>query len=619
MGEPQPEHESMEFEVKPELPKVRGRNVGLIALGLVAVVGVAAIVVALTGTAASTGDPLARVVPADAIVYFSMTTRPDQQPNFDAVAEAWKDSREAKQIEDALSSAVTAAGYDWEKDILPWLGDRAGAALVDLGGPEPSGDAGSGGTRYREPFFVLAVQTRDRQKSDAFLADFRAQREGNLYGNSAIKDEVYRGIPIVYVQNDSSYSPYGEAYATIDDVIVVTFGPDNLKKAIDAALDGANLAAGEDFKATLAALPSPNVGAVYMDFARYIEAMSSMQAGIASQVGDSDYAQQFQEQQRKQLELSREMLQVMGGVGLAMTYEPGGIRFDMAMQYFPDRVPDKWRDLYNFDLPPTSNRIYDSIPASAVAAMNASSPAASWKALLENADWLQSSFGGIPGAGDVAGKIAAFEQSAGIDLSADLLDLLNGEIAFAVLQKPGPPDYPTIPFEIAALFDVSDAARAADSLTRLLEALAQLPESSYLRVQPLSGLPYSVLADPQGSVMLAFGVVDGRLAIGSSPGTLQAIDTADQAPLSADATFKEAMGVLPGNRVSSGYLQLAPVWNWLAPVWNWLSQSLPTYGQDCGVCNYLKPIKWISFGTETPDKAAGLQRSTLHVGLEAVK
>ncbi len=543
MGEPQPEHESMEFEIKPELPKVRGRNVGLIALGLVAVIGAAAIVVALTGTATSTGDPLARFVPPNAIVYFSMATRPDQQPNFSAVADAWKDSSEAKQIEDALSSVVTAAGYDWEKDILPWLGDRAGAGLVDLGGMEPPGDAGSGDARYREPFFVLAVQTRDRQKSDAFLADFRAQRESNLYGNSAIKDEAYRGISIVYVQNDSTYSPYGEAYATIDDVIVVTIGPDNLKKAIDAALDGANLAAGDNFKATLAALPSPNVGAVYVDFAQYIEAMSSMQAGIASRLGDSDYAQQFQEQQRKQLELSREMLQAMGGAGLALTYEPGGIRFDMVMQYFPDRVPEKWRSLYNFDLPPASNRVYDSIPASAVAAMNASSPAASWKAMLENTDWLQSSFGGFPGAGDLAGKIAEFERSAGIDLGADLLDLFNGELAFAVLQKPGPPDpsasarYSTIPFEIAALFDVSDAARAADSLTRLLEALAQLPESSYLRVQPLSGLPYSVLTDPQGGVMLAFGVVDGRLVIGSSPGTLQAIDAADQAPLSADATF----------------------------------------------------------------------------------
>jgi hypothetical protein len=617
MGELQPERESMEFEVKPELPKVRGRSVGLLALGLVAVAGVAAIVVALTGTAASTGDPLARFVPPNAIMYFSMATHPDQQPNFNAVADAWKNSGEAKQIEDALSSAITAAGYDWEKDILPWLGDRAGAGLVDVGGPEPLGDAGSGETRYREPFFVLAVQTRDRQKSDAFLADFRAQRESNLYGGSAIKDEVYRGVAIVYVQNDSTYSPYGEAYATIDDVIVMTIGPDNLKKAIDAALDGANLAAGDNFKATLAALPSPNVGAVYVDFAQYIEALSSMQAGFASQLGGSDYAQQFQEQQRKQLEQTREMLQVLGGMGLAMTYEPGGIRFDMVMQYFPDRVPEKWRDLYDFDLSPASNRVYDSIPASAVAAMNASSPAASWKAMLENTEWLQSSFGGIPGAGDVAGKIAEFERSAGIDLGADLLDLLNGEIAFAVLQKPGPSDpsasarYSAVPFEIAALFDVSDATRAANSLSRLLEALAQLPESSYLRVQPLSGLPYSVLTDLQGGVMLAFGVVDGRLAIGSSPGTLQAIDAADQAPLSADATFKEAMGVLPGNRLSSGYLQLAPVWNWLGRSFD--------YPQDCSVCNYLKPIKWISFGSEAPDKAAGLQRSTLHVGLEAVK
>ncbi len=632
MIDPQLEHESVEFEVKSRAPRLRGKTIGLAVVSAAVLIAAGVIAAALIRTAAATDDPLAQVMPANVIAYFSMTTRPDQQPNFDVVAEAWKGSKTAEQVEDGLSAALTFAGFDWEKDILPWLGDRAAVGIVDLVGNQPlansSEDSSSSG-RHRTPFIVLAAQTRDREKSDAFLADYRAQRQNSLSGNGAIFDEVYRDIPMVYVTNDSEYlPPYGEAYATVNDVVVLaTSGREDLKKILDAALDGTNLSGSENFKAATGALPSPNVGAAYVDYSRYFEAITAMMEGLYSDVpdfGDSEFAKTVEEQRRRQQELMsrmREMMQAFGGAGAAMTYEPSGIRFDVAMQFFPDRLPENLRGLYNFDLPAASNRIFESIPASAIAAMNMTSPAASWKALLDHPDWLNLAFGGHAFADeDVAGKIAEFEQFTGVDLGADLLDLLNGEFAFVVLpqlDQPAPVAvdpysyFPALPFELAVMFDSSDAARASDSLNKLFEALIAL-SGDRGSVQPLDSLPASVLVDRDGGVALAYGVIDGRLVIGSNPDTLRAIDTADQAPLSADEMFKTVSAALPTNRLTSGYAQLEPVWKWL-------ESAFGDSPGECDVCDYLRPIRWMSFAGETPDKASGLQRGTLHIGLELEK
>ncbi|HJW82742.1 MAG TPA: DUF3352 domain-containing protein, partial [Anaerolineae bacterium] len=251
MQEPHSETESVEFEVKPKLLNGRGRRIAqaVVGLGALAMVSLLAAMLA-RGAATPSVDPTTRVMPAGTVLYVSMTTHPDQQPNYAVVAGAWSGSREAKQIESGLQLALATAGFNWEEDIRPWLGDRVVVGLVDFGGA--SSTAGGDASRYRLPFVVAAAQTLDRQKSDAFLAAFRKQQADRLGAYATYKDDTYRDVPFVYVEYDSKFSPYGEAYATIDDVVVLTTGPDNLKKIIDAALDGANLAASANFQKTMA-------------------------------------------------------------------------------------------------------------------------------------------------------------------------------------------------------------------------------------------------------------------------------------------------------------------------------------------------------------------------------
>ena len=614
--------ESVEFELKPRAPRMRGRAIGRVGTGL-GVLALIALLVALivSRTAGPQGDPLAKVMPSNLAIYFSMATHPDEQPNFNVVADAWEDSKEAKQIESSLKSALEYSGFDWEKDVQPWLGDRVAVGIVDLGGYEkPAEDNSRSFPRYRTPFIIIAAHTRDRARSDAFLADFREQRESALLQDSVVMDQMYRDIPIAYVvYNATDESTFGEAFATIDDTLVmIPSGPDDLKKVIDAALDKTNLGSTDNFNNVMHALPDPNVATFYIDYGRYMDLLTAMQQDLYAGSGDSGYFKDLPERQRTQMELIEQMAQGFGGAGLVMAYEPGGIRFDMAMQIFPDRLPESLRAVYNPDLPAPSNRIFDSIPSSAVVAVNMGLSV--WTSALDSPDYWQMVFSGYPGVGDVAAEIEQFEKEAGIDLSADLLGLLNGEAALVVLPKS--PDsnqagrssysyFPSLPFQVAAMLDSSDAARASASLDKMLNALIEKPGVRF-SAQPLSGLPYTALLDENGDVMLVYGVVDGRLVIGSNSDTLLAIDNADQAPLSADAAFKEAMAALPANRLSGGYMQIGPFVDVLQSIYG------PS-ASECGVCNYLKPIKWLSLSSEPPDKATGIQRSTIHIRIEPAK
>jgi hypothetical protein len=116
------------------------------------------------------------------------------------------------------------------------------------------------------------------------------------------------------------------------------------------------------------------------------------------------------------------------------------------------------------------------------------------------------------------------------------------------------------------------------------------------------------MIDPDGQPMMTYGVVDGRFVIGTDSNTLLGIDNAEQTSLANDATFKQATGLLPGNRLNTAYLNFQPLWNLVDA-----QTKGDTDASATAVMNYLKHFKWVSSGAEAP--ANGLSRGSLHVGV----
>jgi hypothetical protein len=638
--------ETTQYDVN--LPKPRPHKVligVLVAVLVLGVIGVAAAAIA-NRTAQNQGDPTARVMPADAMLYFSLNTHAEQLPNFNVIADAWKDSKEAKMLASGLELAFAQSGLNWEEDVQPWLGDRVAVGLVDLGDvnetPPDAADtsAADGDFNYRPPFFLAAVQTKDRTKSDAVLANLRKQLESSAtaseFMTTTVGDDTYRGIPLVYLTNEyrSFFSETASkpqdtlAYATVDDVIVVTTSRAQLQRIIDAALDGTNLSASENFKTVMSALPAQNAGALYMDFPKLMMAYMNMITGLTSSVTsfcDTGEAQatpecaklqaQMDAQQRQlenQMQELRDMMQAYGGLGMAMSYEPTGIRFDTAAQFDLNKLPEKIRATYTGQTP-ASGKIFASIPATAIMAVNANLQSTQMDQALD-LDQLSAQFAqlGVSEA-EVQEKLAEFQKLAGVDVKTDLLDLIAGEAAFIMLPRTEQTKSEfgfSLPFQFAAMLEATDATKVMNSLDKILQAASTMAGAEVLQWQSLSGLPYSVLLGPDGAPMFTYGVVDGRLVIGTDSNTLLAIDNADQAPLSSDGMFKQATDLLPGNRLNTIFINFTPLWNFVD------EQAQGGHGAESAtmVLNYLKHFAWLSSGSEQAGN--GLERGSLHIGIQ---
>lgn len=611
----EPQTQSVEFDVNLPKPKPTSLFAKIVlAVGGLALIGAIAAVV-ISRTATPTVDPTVKVLPTDTMLIMSINTQTDQLPNFNAIADAWAGSKEANQIESALELAFIQTGFNWTEDVKPWLGERVTLGLVDLGNYTQPIDTDS----PRGPTFFVVLQTRDRVKSDAFLVNARKEIERKIkpsdYVTTTVRDDVYRGIPLVYLTSETNWSDGKSivndvvAYAAVNDVIVLTTSTDNLKKAIDAALDGRNLSLNANYQAVMNTLPGQNAFAMYIDFNRYMQTLMDMTLGISTQLGEEAMAKA--QQQQEQLQKALETAKAMGGMGTVLTYEPTGLRFDVTMQMDLAKLPEAQRKLYEASYQVAANKIYESIPAVTMALLNGANPAGYLKPFFDPNQ--PDPFANLPGMedGSFRDKVAEFEKLVGINLNIDLIDLLNGEFAFIVLPKAQTvSDAPTartdLPFEFALLLESSDAARASATLDTLVQALAAASDGD-VKWQSLSGLPYSVvLADNGETPVLTYGVVDGRLVIGSTSETLLAIQNAKQAAITSDATFKTATGLLTGNRVQTGY------WN-LLPLWTLIEAEAGNDANAGAIINYLSHFKWLSLGSGLPSN--NLIRSEVHIGV----
>ena len=102
--------ETTQFDVNLPKPRTHKVLIGvLVAVLVLGTIGVAAAAIA-NRTAQSQGDATASVMPADTMMYFSLNTQADQLPNFNVIADAWKDSKEARMLASGLELAFAQAG-----------------------------------------------------------------------------------------------------------------------------------------------------------------------------------------------------------------------------------------------------------------------------------------------------------------------------------------------------------------------------------------------------------------------------------------------------------------------------------------------------------------------------
>lgn len=193
-----------------------------------------------------------KMVPAsaDVIAVANLDPSVTQKVNLLRAVHSFPDYKTDKAITDKLDQLLKDSDLSFSGDVQPWLGSEIGvSARLNLVSTNDS------------PAAVYLV-SRDDTKALAMLAKLRASKYGKKL---QWKDETYSGITIS-VGTPSNTTDKTAAYSYVDHVVVFATSSAQIHEIIDTDQGRApRLVDSNDYKATLAALPSDRLGFFYIN------------------------------------------------------------------------------------------------------------------------------------------------------------------------------------------------------------------------------------------------------------------------------------------------------------------------------------------------------------------
>lgn len=147
-----------------------------------------------------------------------------------------------EKIEDAADSD---SSFDYEQDLKPWLGEKAGLWLRGYDGD----DLDSAG---------LALQSTDTGATEDFIATLIEEEDEDS------EDGSYEGVDYKIDPDD------GEVVGVLDDFFVFADGEDDFKAMVDAS-NGDSLADEETFTNAIAEIPAGSVAGLFVDIGGLVE------------------------------------------------------------------------------------------------------------------------------------------------------------------------------------------------------------------------------------------------------------------------------------------------------------------------------------------------------------
>ena len=224
---------------------------------------IAAIAIAGCGSSdSSSSDPASFAAPGS-LVYVEGKLQPTGsiKSNTDAIAQtiAGVDNLGEFIVEELESSARgDGEPFDFEKEVEPWLGEKAGVAFKGL-------EDGN----LTEP--VIAVETTDAEATQEFIDKQSKQ------GEDPYKDASYEGIDFKVGGSE------GNAIGVVGDSLLIAEGEAGFKAAVDAS-QGESLADEARFDDAFSAASDGSLADAYVDVGGLIDASES---GIDPQVQEA--------------------------------------------------------------------------------------------------------------------------------------------------------------------------------------------------------------------------------------------------------------------------------------------------------------------------------------------
>jgi hypothetical protein len=502
-----------------------------------------------------------KLMPMETPLFIRLSPTGQQLKNVEALRARLDAIPEIKQ---ALGQVDTSLAREqeitWATDIQPWLGPEIAIALTDA-------RAMTAGRGAAPPMLAL-VATRDRPRSDAFLAKMRAAQEKR---GGTMAEKQHGGVTYWAAAGGDTF------FTTVGGFVVLATTEQGLRGTIDLAQGkgGKTLADSPTYQEVLASLPASRLGDAYVNIAPLMA-----EAGKLAPV-------QLTPDQQRQLEAVR-------ALSLALRVETNGVALDTLALYDPSKLDAKQQALLKQGASPM--KVVGALSDQTVFMLTLRDLKGIWQSVRAQMSAEPSFTQGIK----------QVEAATGLSLDEDIFGWMTGEVALAMTRDTvGFMGDARMPFGGMLLIEAKDRALIEAKMAKIEAVLGT--QGLTLSGAKVKGVDFKMTPQEMGGLSAGYGFVGDFLVVGLSRTSLGAAVDASKASLANAATFKAVNETLPKEKTAMIYLDTAALVT--------MAGSLPPRGDMAEfrrAAPYLRPVKGIGVSSE-PLAANNTQRSHLFI------
>lgn len=392
-----------------------------------------------------------------------------------------------RPLRSALEQTLKAGGFDWAKDIRPWLGKHAAIGIGSLASLVMGSRMGGS-----SPEFVIAVEITDRAQAEAFVDRILSLAREPQF------EKRTQGAFTLYI---GTQSVSGDLLLGDSVLLIATKG------SLNAALGrGDKLSDSKTFSTTLSKLPAPSYNVLaYLD-------LSSLMSMLRSEMGRFG---------GNMLSVQTAMLSAIGPIAIGGTIlEDRTLSLDTVQYLYPEGLAQVG---YKYPYSKPVNPAFVShFPAGTSALIHQSD----FKGLVD----MVISISRLSEAARDSAFDARWERSkeefktlTGLDLEADVLSWMTGDYGFFLSYNPDAPN-PLIsmsldePFSLDAfggglVIEATDPAKAKNVAEKLGAAITANLKGNVpnleARQETVAGVPSTVLSVKDERLSAPFEIVIG--------------------------------------------------------------------------------------------------------------
>ncbi len=486
--------------------------------------------------------PLARYMPADTVLFFSLLLRPEGK-----TAENWYAIRDAfaavpviqEGVDQFTGEAKASLPFDWKTEIDPWLGRTLAVGVTDL---SDLWETASTGEEPPLPPFLLAAEVRDYAAWEAFLdaARLHLSQAGLTLDESDYEGTTIYNLPLEGEESELFFAVQKE------EVLLAS----NRRTLIQEALsrkEKDSLAADETFSDLLDRLPEGALAMGYLSGA----ALAGLDQ-LAAEGGVS---------------ISSTWLAALRGIAGSVVAEEDGLRLTGVSTVDPAALAEAGlKEFYDQMRTPLAGRALTLLPKETAFTLIGQNLKLTWDMQMKQLQEMDAT-----AYENLQGTLEDLAVETDLDVEEEILSWMTGE--YALFLAPGKEIEERtalgIPsFQLGLLFQVKDQEAVAATMQKVEQVLVEeagLPTSFYS--EEIDGVDVRVIPGLETMGYLpGYAFVEDFLVIAIDRASFESVIQAGQekgARLTAAEEFAAVYQKLPEKNTSLFYLDVGTLTRFL--------------------------------------------------------